>query len=131
MFSFNLKYFLLACGLFIVEVLIALYVHDNFFRPYFGDFLVVILVYCALKSFLNASTLKIAVASLLFAYLVEGLQYLHIVDRLGLSNNSLARTVIGVGFAWWDMLAYTLGICMVLLLEAATKKPGSNPKDGK
>jgi len=117
MFKFNFRYFLLAFLLFVVEVLIALYVHDSFIRPYFGDFLVVILIYCAVRSVFSASTLKIAVGVLLFAYLIEGLQYIHIVDRLGLSDNALARTVIGVGFAWWDMLAYTLGVGLVLLLE--------------
>src|SRR5215471_18268242 len=99
MLKFNHRYFLVALLLFIIEVLIALYVHDSFIRPYFGDFLVVILIYCAVRSVFSASTLKIAKGVLLFAYLVEGLQYIHIVDRLGFTNNALARTVIGVGFA--------------------------------
>lgn len=66
--------------------------------------------------------MKVAVAVLLFSYAVEVLQYCRILDRLGLSGNELAKTVIGHGFEWWDLLAYTLGIMTVLLLER-TKNP--------
>ena len=31
---------------FIIELIIALYVHDRIIRPYIGDMLVVVLVYC-------------------------------------------------------------------------------------
>lgn len=117
MLTFNLKYFLLALLLFIIEVLIALYVHDHFVRPYVGDYLVVIFIYCAVRTFVNASTWKIAVAVLLFSYTIEVLQFFRIVDRLGLTGNTIAKIVIGYGFEWWDMLAYTLGIATVLLIE--------------
>jgi len=122
MFTFNLKYFLFALALFITEVLIALYVRDSFIRPYFGDYLVVILIYCAVRTFVNASVLKVAMGVLVFSYLIEVLQYFNIVDRLGLSDNVVAKTVIGYGFAWWDMLAYTLGIATVIILERVSRK---------
>jgi len=32
---------------------------------------------------------------------------------LGLTGNRLAEIVIGTGFSWWDMVAYTLGILAV------------------
>ena len=117
MLTFNAKYFSLACVLFIIEVLIALFVHDSFIRPYVGDFLVVIFIYCGVRSFIKASTLKIAIGTLLFSYLIETLQYFRIVDKLGLAKNIYAKTVIGYGFEWWDILAYTLGICTVLIIE--------------
>jgi hypothetical protein len=117
MFRFNSRFFVFTVLLFVIEVLIALYVHDHFIRPYVGDYLVVMLLYCALRTFINASPLKIAIAVLLFAYLIELLQYFHLVDRLGLADNPLARTVIGYGFEWWDLLAYTLGVITILLLE--------------
>lgn len=117
MFRFNSRFFGYTLVLFVTEVLIAVYVHDNFVRPYVGDYLVVMLLYCALRTFINASPLKIALAVLLFAYLVELLQYFHLVDRLGLAGNTVARTVIGYGFEWLDLLAYTLGVISILLLE--------------
>jgi hypothetical protein len=117
MLTFNLRYFLLALLLFVIEVLIALYVHDAIIRPYIGDYLVVILMYCAVKSFIKAPALWIAIGVLLFSYTIELLQYFHIVDRLGLANNTIAKTVLGYGFEWWDLLAYTLGIITVLVFD--------------
>jgi hypothetical protein len=122
MLTFNLRFFLFALVLFIIEVLIALYVHDRLIRPYGGDYLVVILIYCAVRSFIKAAPLKIAIGVLLFSYCVEILQYFHIVDRLGLSGNKIARVVIGYGFEWIDLLAYTLGIATVLFLERLSRK---------
>ena len=99
-----------------------MYVHDRLIRPYGGDYLVVILIYCAVKSFIKAAPLKIAIGVLLFSYCVEILQYFHIVDRLGLSGNKIARIVIGYGFEWMDLLAYTFGISTVLFLERLSRK---------
>ena len=36
---------------FIMELIIALYVHDRIIRPYIGDMLVVVLVYCFVRVF--------------------------------------------------------------------------------
>ena len=127
MLWFNLRYFLFAVMLFLVEVLIALYVRDRLVRPYGGDYLVVILMYCAVRTVVKASPWKIAVGVLLFSYALEVLQFFSIVDRLGLSGNPLAKTVIGYGFEWWDLLAYTLGIATVLVLEQPPK--AVSPKD--
>lgn len=117
MFTFKPRFFLFTLVLFVTEVLIAVYVHDNFVRPYVGDYLVVMLLYCAVRTFINASPIKIALAVLLFAYFIELLQYFHLVDRLGLAGNTVAKTVIGYGFEWLDLLAYTLGVISILLLE--------------
>ena len=122
MLTFNFKYFLFALIFFVVEVLIALFVRDGFIRPYFGDYLVVILIYCAVRTFVNTSPLKVAIGVLVFSYIIEVLQYFNIVDRLGLSDNEIARTVIGYGFEWWDMFAYTLGIATVLIMERFSSK---------
>ena len=117
MFRLNRKYLLFALLLLVVEILIALFVRDGFVRPYVGDYLVVMLIYCLLKAFVNISNIRAAVVVLLFSYSVEVLQFLHIVDQLGLENNRLARTIIGYGFEWWDMLAYTLGALTIIAVE--------------
>lgn len=115
--QFNPRYFLYAVLLFIIEVLIALYVNDSIVRPYGGDFLVVILIYYFVRAFWKGSSYKIALGVLLFAYTVEVLQYFKIVNLLGLKGNRLAEIIIGTGFSWWDMLAYTLGILVVYFLD--------------
>lgn len=117
MLEFNKSYFFLTLLLFAVEVCIALFVQDNFIRPYLGDVLVVILIYCFVKSFWTISVIKAAMAVLLFAFGVETLQYFTIIEKLGLQDNSLARTVIGTSFAWEDLIAYTAGIVLVIVFE--------------
>ncbi|MBL7878048.1 MAG: DUF2809 domain-containing protein, partial [Cyclobacteriaceae bacterium] len=57
-----------------------------------------------------------------FAFTLEGLQYLKIVELLGLEKSTLARTVIGTSFAWLDLLAYVAGIAVVLVVENWVKK---------
>jgi hypothetical protein len=56
-------------------------------------------------------------AVLLFAFGIEILQYLVIVEKLGLQNNRLARIVIGTSFSWEDILAYLAGIVIVIVFE--------------
>ena len=117
LFKFNQRYFLLTVLLFIIEVLIALFVDDRFIRPYFGDFLVTILMYCFVRSFLNTPVLPTAIAVLVFSYFIETLQYFQLVSRLGLQHSRFARTVLGSSFEWMDLVAYTLGIVLVIYLE--------------
>ena len=125
MVSFNKKYFSLAILIFFIEVLIALYVHDKIIRPYIGDVLVVILIYCFIKSFLRLPVFPVAVFVLLFSFSVEFLQYLNIIEKLGLQDSKIARIVIGTSFAWIDILCYIVGIVIVLLAEKWFKKHNS------
>ena len=117
MFKFNARYLIITLLLFFVEVFIAVFVNDKIIRPHIGDLLVVILIYCFLRSFLNLPVLAIAIATLLFAYSVEILQYYKIVDQLGLQHSKTARIIIGTNFSWMDIVAYTIGIGIVLLVE--------------
>ena len=55
--------------------------------------------------------------TLLFSFAIEIGQYFNLVKLLGLEHSELARVVIGTGFAWGDMLAYTLGIVFVFVCE--------------
>jgi hypothetical protein len=117
MLTFNKNYFLLAVLIFFIEVFIALYVHDAFVRPYLGDVLVVILIYCFVKSFFDWPVLPVAMSVLAFSFAVETLQYFNIIEILGLEKSNLARTIIGTSFAWLDLLTYVIGITIVLFVE--------------
>src|SRR5690606_24752028 len=91
--------------------------NDNIIRPYIGDVLVVILLYYLVKSFFDLAHVKTAIAVLLFAYCIETLQYFNIVGLLGLSHSKIANIIIGTHFSWIDILAYTLGIIIILVVE--------------
>src|SRR5688500_18670850 len=93
--AFNKNYFILAVFIFVIEVLIAMYVKDRIIRPYVGDVLVVIMIYCFVRSFFNAPIFKVALGVLIFAFTIETLQYIRVVHVLGLQRSKLARTVIG------------------------------------
>lgn len=118
MVYFNKRYLLPAVLLFIVEVIIAMYAHDTIIRPFVGDFLVVILIYCFVKTFINASLKRTATCVLLFAYMVELSQRFHLINWLGLQNSKLARIIMGDYFSWMDMLMYTLGVILVVIIES-------------
>lgn len=112
--------------LLIVEVLIALFIHGGFIRFYFGDVIVVWVLYCFVKIFLiNADNYITAIAIMLFAFLVEFLQYIHIVDILGLGNITFFRVLIGTSFSVIDLICYSAGTAVTLIaifLHAKYKK---------
>ena len=118
MTKFSLPYFILAIIFFTTEVLIAAFMHDAFIRPTFGDFLVVILMYCGLRSVLQANYRYVAIATLLTAYAIEIAQYFHLIVHVGLQHSTLAKCILGCGFSWGDMLAYTLGVALIWMIES-------------
>lgn len=120
-FRFQLQYFIAATILFIVEVCIALYMHDAVIRPYFGDVLVTILIYAFIKSFFDFPVIPLATGVLLFAYAIEILQYFNFVKLLGLEQSTLARIVLGTSFQWMDFVAYTVGVIIVIAIEWSYK----------
>jgi len=116
MFSRNC-YLITAITLFIIEVVIALWIQDTVIRPYGGDFLVVIFLYCLIRAVTNVGVWKGATGVLIFAYLIEAAQYLQLISMIGLEKYKVARIVLGTSFEWGDMVAYTLGILFVLIVE--------------
>jgi len=122
MLNFNSKYFYLTIFLLITEIIIAIWVHDAFIRPFGGDFLVVILIYCLVKSFMDSPVSPTILSVLLFAYAVEISQYFHLVNLLGLGNSKIARIIMGTSFSWTDMLMYSLGMLLVLIIELCRKR---------
>ena len=119
------KYLWLFLLLFSIELIIGLFVHDGIVRPFMGDLLVVILLYCLLKSLIDIPFKPAATCVLIFAYLVEISQYFHIVNLLGLSKYRLARIIIGTTFSWTDMLCYTIGMGMVIVMEKVISRTNS------
>lgn len=117
MLRFNYVYFILTIPLFIAEFVIGMYMHDRFIRPYFGDFLVVILIYCLVKAFFDTPVGFTAITVLLFSYIVETTQYFHLINLLGLARSKAACLILGTHFSFTDMLMYTLGIILVLFAE--------------
>ena len=120
MFTFNKKYFYFTLLLFLIEICIAVFINDTFIRPFIGDVLVVILIYCFVRAFWNIHSSIIALSVLAFSYIIEILQYFSFVNKLGLQNNKILAVALGSTFDWKDIIAYTIGIIVVLWLENRT-----------
>lgn len=112
--------------LFCMEVLIALYVHDSFVRPYLGDVLAVIVVYCFVRVFLPERVRLLPLCVFLFAAGVEVLQYFQLVDRLGLADNRFLRILLGSVFDWKDIVCYTAGCALLAGWELWLCRRGRN-----
>ncbi|RCH55826.1 DUF2809 domain-containing protein [Mucilaginibacter hurinus] len=113
----DITYFLLFILLLVTEAIIALFLNDGFIRPYAGDFLVVMLMYCFAKSFAATPLLPTAIGVLLLAYLIELSQFFHLARLLGVQHSTIAQLLIGQAFSWIDMVAYTLGVITIIIIE--------------
>ena len=115
--TFNKTYFLLFTGLFLIEFAIAYFLKDGFIRHTFGDFLVVIMLYCLFRSFLNIKPKPTALLVLIIAFVIEFLQLTNFLEILGLENNIYAKIILGSTFQITDLIAYSLGVLTVLIIE--------------
>ena len=113
-FFYIISFLLIFC----IEVLIALYVRDNFIRPYVGDMLVVVLVYSFVRIFLPTGIPRMPFYVFLFACFVEVLQYFQLVETLGITNRA-ARIILGSTFDWADIACYLCGrLCVYCFIRA-------------
>ncbi len=117
----NWKYLIVALVVFLVEIYIALF-EQGWVRGFLGDALVVVLIYCAIKSFYDTPVVATSLAVLGFAFVVEFAQYFKLLDLLGWSDSGLARIVIGNTFHWLDLLSYVVGIGVVVGVEYTFRK---------
>ncbi|WP_083265086.1 ribosomal maturation YjgA family protein [Urechidicola croceus] len=119
--TFNHKYFIRFISLFLFEILISTYFKSGFIRYVLGDFLVVILLYCFIKSFINLNYFYTALYVLAFSYFIEFLQYVNFINYINLSSNKMANLILGNTFSLEDLIAYTIGIVTVLVIEVNVK----------
>ncbi|MGB1311015.1 MAG: DUF2809 domain-containing protein [Leucothrix sp.] len=110
-------YALLAVILLLVEIAIAIFVPGGtFIRASFGDFLVVILIYCSVRAVFDVNPLKLAIAVCLFAFAVEFAQYFHFVDRVGIKSQ-FWRTIIGTSYSTGDLVMYAAGCLTIYVID--------------
>ena len=107
----RLIYIIIAVVLLAVEILIGVFVHDQFVRPYLGDTLVVILLWAIVRIIIPRRAVWLSGAVFLFALLVELSQLIPLVDLFGIQNK-LIRTLMGTSFAVGDIVAYAAG-CII------------------
>ena len=114
--SHKILYLILTISLFLVEVGIAIFPTTHFIRNYFGDFLVVMLIYCSIKVVVDSEAKVLAIAVFVFSVMIETAQYFHLADILKIKNQIL-RIIIGTSFSWADILMYFLGCVVIYLID--------------
>jgi len=122
MMKFKKHYFLLFLFIFSIEVCIAYFLKTGFIRHTFGDFLVVILLYCLLKSFINFKPITMAIIVLFISFIIEFLQLTPFLEWSNLHDNTFAKTVLGSTFHVSDLVAYSLGVITIIIIESNLKQ---------
>src|SRR5690606_17468775 len=112
---FSAKHLLATLFLFMVEVAIAHFRFNPFIRGFLGDVLVILLLYSFIKIFIKNNSFKISISVLAFAFLVELLQFFKITEILNVQSK-LLLTVLGAVFDPLDLVAYSLGFVIILII---------------
>lgn len=108
--------------IFIIEIFIALFVRDDFIRPYIGDVLVTVLI-CSFARFFIPEKIKLMpVFIFAFSALVEIGQYFDFVKLLGLDDNVFISTLLGRTFSVADLICYALGCIAFALFDYLIKR---------
>lgn len=115
--KFNKTYFIIFVAILIIEIAIASILSEGFIRATFGDFLIVMLLYYFLKSFWNTKPIIVAITVLAISFFIEILQLFKLLKFLHLENNQIAKLILGNTFHIADLISYTLGIAVVLIIE--------------
>lgn len=116
--------------LLLTEVFIALYVHDDFIRPYVGDVLVVIVIYTFIRMIIPEKCRLLPLYIFIFAAGVELLQLAKIVEILGVEDNTFLKTLIGSVFDVKDIVCYAVGCVILGVYEWARTRKDTARKAG-
>ena len=119
----RIAYLLVFLGLLLVEICIALFVHDDFIRPYVGDVLVTVLLCCLSRAVLPKLHPALPVFGVSLA--AELWQWLGLTKKLGLDGTVLG-VILGATADWKDIMCYGMG-CILFsaaeyLLKCASKR---------
>ena len=110
-------YAVLFLSVLLTEIVIAVFVHDKFIRPYFGDVLITVLLCCFVRIFVPTKPRGLPVYVFLFAAVVEIGQYFNYVELLGLGDIQFFRTWMGTFFSFYDMICYGVGCVVFFAIE--------------
>lgn len=99
------------------EIFIALFVKDQWIRPYVGDVLVTVLLCCFGRIFFPAKVRLLPLYVCGFSFAVEILQAVDFVKLLRLEQNPVFSVVFGRTFSSLDLVCYAAGCVVFFLLD--------------
>lgn len=99
------------------------YLFSQFLNTYLGDALWAVMIYLGMAIvFKSVSCYKIAIYGLLFCYGIEISQLYHDQYIDSVRSTLLGGLILGFGFLWTDIIAYTIGVFTALVIEIFTFK---------
>lgn len=101
-----------------IEILIALFVHDGFVRPYLGDVLAVVCVYFFARVILPEKPRYLSLFVTAFAFLVELVQLTTLSEALP----SPLSVIVGGTFDFKDLACYLVGGAICFLVDKKTAR---------
>jgi Protein of unknown function (DUF2809) len=88
-----------------------------------GDLLYAVMIYVLVRIvFINKKALQIILISLVICYSIEFFQLCQDSRIIAIRKTLFGRYVLGQGFLWSDLLAYTFGIAIAFIIEKITLK---------
>lgn len=111
----RIQYFILFLSVIILGILSR---KISFIPLWIGDFLYAVMIYLLVRILLPfKKALYILVSSLLICFSIEFLQLYQGEWIIELRKTLFRRYVLGQGFLWSDILAYTFGATFTFLIE--------------
>jgi len=100
--------------------------HFTFIPLFIGDILWATMIYFIVRFLLISTAIKqVLISSLLFCYAIEFSQLYKAPWIDNLRHTIFGRLVLGEGFLWSDLLCYTIGVGVGILLDRLLKRSKS------
>lgn len=88
-----------------------------------GDGLWAMTLLCFLRAiFINSKLKRIAIITLAISFAVEFSQLIRWEWLTAFRSTFIGHMMLGQGFVWWDLLAYTIGVIMMYLVARAYER---------
>lgn len=102
----------------------------EFINLYLGDALWALMIFTGFGFlFTKIETKKLGLLALMFCYFIELTQLYHSNWIDNIRGTTIGGLVLGYGFLWGDLIAYTIGVTIGILLEVViVKKFGKDKK---
>ena len=85
-----------------------------------GDGLWAMALFCFLRFiFFNSKLKDIAIVTLILSFLVEFSQLIRWEWLVAIRSTFIGHMLLGQGFVWWDLLAYSIGVIVIYLISQA------------
>lgn len=99
-----------------MEIYIAIFIKGGFIRHYIGDVLATAMLYAFGRAIFRVAPINLAIVVFVISLFIEALQYLKILEILGVKS-SILRIIFGGTFDWTDIICYLVGCILAYMFE--------------